>query len=76
MLFEPGSTLKPFIISAALKKGILPSAHYDGLEGQISIDGHVIREAESTHKFEEHDFEGNIILFFQRGCGASGFRCR
>ncbi len=67
--FEPGSTLKPFIISAALKKGILPSAHYDGLEGEISIDGHVIREAESTHKFENMTLRE--ILSYSSNVGAA-----
>ena len=67
--FEPGSTLKPFIISAALKKGILPSARYDGLEGQISIDGHIIQEAESTHKFK--DMTLREILSYSSNVGAA-----
>ena len=44
--FEPGSTLKPFTVLAALKKNIPPSKKYSNHGGVFSIEGHMIREAE------------------------------
>ncbi|MDE0118648.1 MAG: penicillin-binding transpeptidase domain-containing protein [Bdellovibrionales bacterium] len=67
--FEPGSTLKPFIMSAALKKGILPSTRYDGMKGQLSIEGHIIKEAESTHQFENMTLRE--ILSYSSNVGAA-----
>ena len=51
--FEPGSTLKPFIIATALKRGIAPKTLYSGQEGKLTVEGHVIKEAESSHQFED-----------------------
>ena len=67
--FEPGSTLKPFIISTALEKNILPSTRYDGLKGELSIEGHVIREAESSHQFENMTLRE--ILAYSSNIGAA-----
>ena len=67
--FEPGSTLKPFIISTALKKNMAPTTRYDGLEGRLSIEGHIIREAESTHQFE--DMTLRQILSYSSNVGAA-----
>ena len=67
--FEPGSTLKPFIISTALEKDILPSTRYDGLKGELSVEGHVIREAESSHQFE--DMTLREILTYSSNVGAA-----
>lgn len=67
--FEPGSTLKPFIISSALKKNIPPSTMYDGLEGQLSIEGHIIQEAESTHQFKNMTLRD--ILSYSSNVGAA-----
>lgn len=67
--FEPGSTLKPFIISTALEKDILPSTRYDGLEGELSVEGHVIREAESSHQFENMTLRE--ILTYSSNVGAA-----
>ena len=47
--FEPGSTLKPFVAAAALKKNIPLTKKYSNQRGALVIDGHVIHEAE-THK--------------------------
>lgn len=50
--FEPGSTLKPFVIAAALQEGTLkPNKKIDCEGGKIKIGGHWITEAEKTHQF-------------------------
>ena len=67
--FEPGSTLKPFIMATALKKDIPPTTRYDGMGGQLSVDGHVIKEAESTHQFEEMTLRE--ILSYSSNVGAA-----
>ena len=67
--FEPGSTLKPFIIATALRKNISPTTRYDGMNGQFSIDGHIIKEAESTHQFE--DMTLREILSYSSNVGAA-----
>ena len=67
--FEPGSTLKPFIISTALKKNIPPSVRYSGQGGQLSVDGHIIKEAETTHQFE--DMTLREILSYSSNVGSA-----
>ena len=67
--FEPGSTLKTFIIAAALKKNIPPSTRYGGLGGQLSVEGHIIREAESSHQFA--DMTLREILSYSSNVGAA-----
>lgn len=50
--FEPGSTLKTFVIAGGLKRGILkPSSKYYCEEGKFKVGPHYIREADSRHKF-------------------------
>jgi len=50
--YEPGSTMKTFVLAAALSRGLLePNKKYDCEEGQIYVDGRKIREADSKHKF-------------------------
>ena len=58
--FEPGSTFKPFIALSALKEGLKPTTRYDGQEGRLLVEGHVIQEAESDHQFEDLDIQGII----------------
>ncbi len=67
--FEPGSTLKPFIISTALKKDIPPSARYSGMKGRLSVEGHIIKEAESDHQFE--DMTLREVLSYSSNVGAA-----
>ena len=67
--FEPGSTLKPFIISTALKKGLPPSASYSGMKGRLSVEGHIIKEAESDHQFE--DMTLREVLSYSSNVGAA-----
>ncbi len=49
---EPGSTLKPFVVAAALKEGILkPSTKYDCEGGRLRVGKRWIKEAHDPHKF-------------------------
>ncbi len=45
--YEPGSTLKPFTIAAALQAGIVtPDTRIQTAPGTLTIDGHTIHDAE------------------------------
>lgn len=51
-VFEPGSTMKTFVIAGALTKGILePNTKFDCENGHFKIGKRVIREADSRHRF-------------------------
>ena len=67
--FEPGSTLKPFIIASALKKNLPPTTRYSGMEGKLLVEGHVIKEAESTHQFK--DMTLREILSYSSNIGSA-----
>ena len=67
--FEPGSTLKPFIIASALKKGIAPTTRYSGKGGKLMVEGHIIKEAESSHQFE--DMTLRDILSYSSNVGSA-----
>ena len=44
-LFEPGSTLKPFTIAAALEsRKVMPATHIDTAPGTLAIGGYTIRD--------------------------------
>jgi len=50
--FEPGSTMKSFVVAAALKKKILqPNTKYFCENGQFKIGKRIIREADAKHSF-------------------------
>lgn len=50
--FEPGSTMKSFVVATALHKKILqPNSKYFCEMGQFKIGDRIIREADSKHKF-------------------------
>lgn len=50
--FEPGSTMKTFVIAGALSRGLIePNTKFDCEGGVLRIGKRVIREAESKHKF-------------------------
>lgn len=50
--FEPGSTLKTFVIAGALAKGLVrPSTKYDCEGGRMRIGNRWIREADRDHDF-------------------------
>ncbi|MCB9025035.1 MAG: transpeptidase family protein [Bdellovibrionaceae bacterium] len=50
--YEPGSTLKTFIVSAALKENIIkPNTKFFCENGEYQIGDRVIREADTRHNF-------------------------
>lgn len=50
--FEPGSTMKTFVIAAGLREGLLkPSTKYDCEGGKLKVGDKWITEAEADHKF-------------------------
>jgi len=53
-IFEPGSTMKPFTVISALKKGLNPTDLYSTGGGELKIGSHTIREAE--HKKDRKAF--------------------
>ncbi len=51
-LFEPGSTLKTFVMAAAIESSkIQPNTKIFGEWGQMKLGDRVIREADAKHKF-------------------------
>lgn len=52
-VFEPGSTLKTFVIAGALRENVVrPSTRYNCEGGKMKIGDRVISEADSDHKFD------------------------
>lgn len=52
-VFEPGSTLKTFVVAAALKNKILaPNKKYNTENGKFQVGDKIIREAEANHKWQ------------------------
>lgn len=52
--FEPGSTMKTFVIATALRDGVVqPNSKFYCEKGSFKIGNHYIREAESKEKFED-----------------------
>lgn len=50
--FEPGSTMKTFVVAGGLREGMLkPSTRYDCEGGRMKVGDKWISEAESDHKF-------------------------
>ncbi len=50
--FEPGSTMKAFVVAAGLREGMLkPSTKYDCEGGRMKVGDKWISEAEANHKF-------------------------
>jgi cell division protein FtsI (penicillin-binding protein 3) len=50
--FEPGSTLKTFVVAGALREGLIkPSTRYDCEGGRMKVGDKWIKEADSHHQF-------------------------
>ncbi len=68
--FEPGSTLKPFVVAAALKHNVIePNTMIDCEGGQFEVGGRIIKEADAKHKFE--NLSVSEILAFSSNVGTS-----
>ena len=67
--FEPGSTLKSFVVSSALKKNIPPTQIYKGSEEGFLVENHVIREAEAEKYFQNLNLRE--ILSFSSNVGSA-----
>lgn len=53
-VFEPGSTMKTFVIAAALRDGFVqPNTKFYCEKGIFKVGDRIIREAESKEKFED-----------------------
>lgn len=50
--YEPGSTVKPLLMAAALSSGMKPGEAIWGGKGQFIVQGRKIREAEAHEQFE------------------------
>lgn len=52
--FEPGSTIKSFLIATALREGVVqPNSKFYCEKGVFKVDDRIIREAHSSEKFED-----------------------
>ncbi len=68
--FEPGSTLKTFVVGAALKAGILaPNTKYNTENGKLKIGDRVIKEADQMHKWK--NLTVSEILAFSSNIGTT-----
>ena len=73
--FEPGSTMKPFIIGAALENQLIkPSTLIDCEGGKLRVGKRWIREADASHKFDE--LTVNEVLSYSSNVGSAkiGFK--
>jgi cell division protein FtsI (penicillin-binding protein 3) len=51
--YEPGSTLKTFVIAGALNEGLVePNTRFDGQGGAMRVGKRIIREADDKHRFK------------------------
>lgn len=51
--FEPGSTLKPFVVAGALRDGLLePNTKYYCEKGSIKVRDRIIKESSREHQWE------------------------
>ncbi|MCH2535213.1 MAG: PASTA domain-containing protein [Bdellovibrionales bacterium] len=68
--FEPGSTLKPFVVAAALKHNVIePNTMIACEGGQFEVGGRIIKEADAKHKFD--NLSVSEILAFSSNVGTS-----
>lgn len=53
-IFEPGSTMKTFVIAKALKEKLVqPNTKFNTEGGKFKVGGHVIREAEAKENWQQ-----------------------
>lgn len=53
-VFEPGSTMKTFVVAAALKEKLVqPNTKYNTENGKFKVGDRIIREAESKHAWPQ-----------------------
>lgn len=68
--FEPGSTMKTFIIAGALQRKVIePNSIFDCQGGQMKIGKRTIHEAEAKEKF--HNLTASQILAYSSNVGAA-----
>ena len=68
--YEPGSTMKTFVIAGALARGLIePNTKFDCQGGVMKIGKRVIREADVHHKFQT--LTTSEILAYSSNVGAS-----
>lgn len=68
--FEPGSTMKSFIIAGALQRHIIePNSVFDCQGGQMKIGKRTIHEATAAEKF--HNLTASQILAYSSNVGAA-----
>ena len=73
--FEPGSTMKTFIIAGALSRGLLePNTKFDCENGMMKIGKRTVREADSKHRWGL--ITASEILAYSSNVGAAkiGFK--
>lgn len=69
-VFEPGSTMKTFVIAAALRDGFVqPNTKFYCEKGVFRVGDRIIREAESREQFE--DLTVSEILAFSSNVGTT-----
>lgn len=70
--FEPGSTIKTFVVATALKNKILaPNTKYNTENGQLKIGKRIIREAESNEKHTWANLTASEILAYSSNIGTA-----
>jgi cell division protein FtsI (penicillin-binding protein 3) len=73
--FEPGSTMKPFIIAAGLESGLIkPSTIIDCEGGKLKVGRRWIHEADANHRFDK--LTVNEVLAYSSNVGSAkiGFK--
>lgn len=68
--FEPGSTMKTFLVAAGLRENVIaPNTRYDTENGQFKIGNRIIRESDTKHKWPS--LSVSEILAFSSNIGTS-----
>lgn len=69
-VFEPGSTIKTFVIAAALREKIIqPNTKYNTEGGRFQVGDRIIKEAEAKEKWQQ--LSVSEILAFSSNVGAT-----